>query len=601
MKLIPLYDLQQEINRLFIAGSKFAKNDPRLQKQVAVFNKLGEKSPVFKKIADGIENLIQAESNDSSAKLLEISTLLYAVLYTQGETAEAEQTETELNPTLPLEDIFTGKSYLALKPLIVALANQKEGRMNDVKTAFEDGQFKDFRTYHLANIALADRYAELADYFENTVIPSIGQPILPFILNSFNYEGKTDDVRRFRILAKFGYPKLSGMVDEIFAGKSIPLQVEAVKTLGKNPDNEELLVKFSGDKQKPIRVAAYETLANLNKESAQQTLVDLFIANKKKSDTSELSEVLKINLPNKFIPILLDKAKNDFEKCIESNKSADIKVINTGFDNLRISMNPLVNNADEDILTFYKDVFSNKKYKELVKVVESKSNYNSSTGLIVASVADSLENMNEGVECLKFLTENTSDDAFLYSYFRASVKYGADKKSVYDYFSKHAEKLLKGTTFAEAFLDETGKLNKDNIDSQWTKLLGYRIPKMKEMQIDTIRIYVGLAGEKSKETQSLLLDIVKSSKQVNYYFNNIADLLIDSGYPKAVEVIFDTICSLAAKQYVYISNAEFLKKFPKEYAEKFRKFPDSVKTKTSYLTETFYAAADKIEEAHFTY
>jgi hypothetical protein len=206
--------------------------------------------------------------------------------------------------------------------------------------------------------------------------------------------------------------------------------------------------------------------------------------------------------------------------------------------------------------------------------------------------------MKEGLECLKFLTENTSDDTFLFSYFGASVKYGTDKKSVYDYFSKHTDKLLKGTTFAEAFLDENGKLNKDNIDSQWTKLLGQRLPKIKDIPIDTIKVYVGLAGEKSEEVQSLLFDIVKSNKKANYYFNYIADLLIDSGHPKAFEVIFDTICSVATKQYFYLHNAEFLNKFPKEYAEKFRKVPDSLKTKSSYYSDTFYDAAEQIENAH---
>ena len=51
----PLYDLQQELNRLFIAGSKFAKNDPRLQKHIPILKKLGEKAPVFNKLAQEVE------------------------------------------------------------------------------------------------------------------------------------------------------------------------------------------------------------------------------------------------------------------------------------------------------------------------------------------------------------------------------------------------------------------------------------------------------------------------------------------------------------------------------------------------------------------
>jgi hypothetical protein len=218
MKFVPLYDLQHEINRLFIAGSKFAKNDPRLQKQAAVFNKLGEKSPVFKKIAESIESLVKAETIDSSTKLLEVSMLLYAVLYTQGETVDAEQQEMKLTPTLSLKNIYTNKSYLALKSLIEALSLQKGGRLENVKAAVENEQFNDFRIYHLFDAALADRYTEFADYIETTVIPAIGAPMIPFIINGFSFEGRADDVRRFRILHRLDYHGIPGMVDEILTG-----------------------------------------------------------------------------------------------------------------------------------------------------------------------------------------------------------------------------------------------------------------------------------------------------------------------------------------------------------------------------------------------
>jgi hypothetical protein len=591
--------LQQEINRLFIAGSKFAQNDPRLQKQAAVFGKLGEKSPVFKKIADGIENLILAESNDSSAKLLEISTLLYAVLYTQGETVEAEQAETELNPTIPIENIFTNKSYLALKPLIEALNDQKEGRMHEVKTAFRDGLFNDFRTYHLTDAALADRYAELADYIENTIIPSIGQPVLPFILNGFSYEGKTDDVRRFRILTKLGYPKIAEMIDEIFAGKSVLLQAEAVKTLSGDPDNEELLVKFASDRQKPIRLAAYEALAILNTETAQQTLVDLFIANKKKSDMTELSQILKINLSNKFIPTLLDRAKNDFDQCLALDKSSEMKLITAGFENLAASVNTLVNNANEDILKFYENVFTNKKYKELIKIAESKAGSFALTGHIVETVIASLENMKEGLKCLKFLAENSSMDDFLYSCFKASVKYGVDKTTVFDQFSKHIDKLLEANMLAAAFLDENDKLNRDNIDSRWTKLVASKLNK-KNISRGNIQVYICLAGETSKESQSFLSGIISSYKSIDYDFSIFAKRLIESGYSNAFETIFNTILAMSKNQNPYLYVDDYLDKFPKEYAEKFRKLADVLRAKNSYYSSTFYAAADKIEEAHFS-
>ena len=78
MKLQPLYDLQQEITRLFVAGSKFAIGDPRLLKHVAVLNKLGEKAPVFKKLATDLEDLTKTDAQQSSEKLLSIFYIIYA-------------------------------------------------------------------------------------------------------------------------------------------------------------------------------------------------------------------------------------------------------------------------------------------------------------------------------------------------------------------------------------------------------------------------------------------------------------------------------------------------------------------------------------------
>ncbi|MDR0385128.1 MAG: HEAT repeat domain-containing protein [Prevotellaceae bacterium] len=296
MKFLPLYDLQQEINRLFVAGSKFAKNDPRLQKQAAIFNRLGENSPVLRKIADGIDALVNAESVDSADRLLEISTLLYSVLYTQGETFDTEQQESKLMPALPAGEIRTDKSYLALKPLVESLTLKKGNRLDDLQMAFENGQCNDFRIYPLLDAALTDSYSEFANYIETAVIPAIGKKMIPFLLNGFSYKGLTGDVRRFRLLNSMGYSGISEMVDSILKGESVQLQVEAIKTLGNDPKNEELLIKFAGDRKKAIRVAAYKAMAELSTETTLRVLFELFTSGKRKHDTRELGEALRMNV-----------------------------------------------------------------------------------------------------------------------------------------------------------------------------------------------------------------------------------------------------------------------------------------------------------------
>ncbi|MDR0757100.1 MAG: HEAT repeat domain-containing protein [Tannerella sp.] len=588
MKFLPLYDLQKEINRLFIAGSKFAKNDPRLQKQAAIFAKLGEKSPVFKKVAEGIENLVNAESLDSSTKLLEISTLLYSILYTQGETVDTEQKETELEPVLSLKDVNTNKSYLALKPLIEILTLQKVGRMLDMEKIFENGQFNDFRIYHLFDTALADNYTGFAEYIETTVIPAIGKPMIPFVINRFSFEGKPEDVRRFRILHKLGFQGIFEMADKVLTGESsVALQVEAVKVLGvkvATSENEELLIKFTGDKLKAIRLAAYEALANLNTETAQRILVELFISGKRKQDIQELGKVLKINLSDKFIPELLEKAKADYGKCLEYNKSSDWKSIIDAFDSLKTGIMPLLCNVNKDVIAFFKDMLTDKKYMMLTQIAESRANNSYPHRQIKEYVATSLENTKEGFECLIFLMTNAYCNEFLYSAFRASVKNKTDKKTIYEYFAKHFSKLLdyyqtstaNDDIVAEVFLDENGNTNTDYIDERWKKLFAGKFSKQKNIPFKLAKVYIGLLDEKSKELQSFLSTVVSSYTTINDSFDRLAELLIDSGHPEAFEIIFKAVSAMITKRQ-YIPCDELLTKFPKEYAAKFQKIGDKIK------------------------
>jgi hypothetical protein len=595
MKFRPLYDLQQEINRLFIAGSKFAKNDPRLQKHAAIFNNLGEKSPVFKKIAEGIESLLNAESQDSPARLLEVSTLLYAVLYTQGETADPDLQKTEPAPLLSLEHVFTNKSYQALKPLITALTQQGEGRIHDVKTAFKYEPLNDFRVYHLLDAALADRYTELADYIEKTVIPAIGAPVIPYIIKNFNCEGTADDVRRFRILCKLNYPGIPEIVDRILAGKSIPLQTEAVKTLGNNPEHEELLTKFVGDRYKSIRLAAYEALGALKTESAERTLVDLFISGKRKSDIAELGVFLRIKLSDKFVPALFEKAKADYRTCIALDKNADIKITVNAFETFNSSIDTLFNNADRDVMEFYKEVFTNKTYIELALSIRKKMGSCFVSEKIADSAAMNLETAKEGLEYLKFLTEKSPFDEFLYAYFRASVRNKADKKNVFNYFSKHVDKLMERNLFADIFLDGDSKLISNDIDDRWKKLFIDKFAKRKNMYVsfENTRVYIELMGEKSKELQSFLATVVKYSAHMNYSFYTFADLLIDSGHPKAFEIIFDAINSMVKTGFVPDEENPIFSKFPKQYATKFKDAGD--KGKAPRVTDACYCIAKIID------
>ena len=176
---------------------------------------------MFNKLAQEIEVLLQIETQYSAEKLLNVSTLLYSVLYTQGVTTLPEAKRQEYQPNIALADVNTNYSYLQLKPVLQALTESKSGRLDILKDAFERGVFKDSRTYGYLNIALGDKYTELGDYVEETLIPSCGQAMIPFLLSEFRLEDKVANLRRFRLLNRLGYD-LTTWIESIFA-ENLPL------------------------------------------------------------------------------------------------------------------------------------------------------------------------------------------------------------------------------------------------------------------------------------------------------------------------------------------------------------------------------------------
>src|SRR5712671_5760871 len=86
MSLALIEESAREVRRLAIAGSPLAVGDFRLKKLIPALEQAGAKAPVFAQVAKGIGDLVNGKEADSAATLLSLSTLLNAILYTQGQT-----------------------------------------------------------------------------------------------------------------------------------------------------------------------------------------------------------------------------------------------------------------------------------------------------------------------------------------------------------------------------------------------------------------------------------------------------------------------------------------------------------------------------------
>ena len=86
MSMQTLTQVYDEMRRLAIAGSAVAPGDFRLKKLVASLEQAGAKAPVFAKVAETAKGVVESHEKTAAARLLDLATLVNAILYTQGET-----------------------------------------------------------------------------------------------------------------------------------------------------------------------------------------------------------------------------------------------------------------------------------------------------------------------------------------------------------------------------------------------------------------------------------------------------------------------------------------------------------------------------------
>jgi hypothetical protein len=198
MSIPVLTQVYDEVRRLSIAGSVVAAGDFRLKKLVPPLEQAGQKAPVFAKVAQAVGKLVESNEKASAEALLDLSTLINAILYTQGETGQAGT----LQPieTTDLGQQATQASARVLKPLLEALSTTGSGRLEIIRDAHERGAFRDLRLVKPALGALDDAYPEIGDFVAEKVLPLYGKAILPELRAKFDQKGRAGHVRRLTLM-----------------------------------------------------------------------------------------------------------------------------------------------------------------------------------------------------------------------------------------------------------------------------------------------------------------------------------------------------------------------------------------------------------------
>ena len=594
----PLYDLQQELNRLFIAGSKFAKNDPRLQKYIPILKKLGEKAPVFNKLAQEVEALLQVESQQSAEKLLNVSTLLYSVLYTQGVTIQAEATKALQEPNVSIADVNTTYSYLQLKPVLQALTQSNSGRLEVLKDAFKRGIFKDSRTFGYLSYALADKYTELADYVLQTIIPTCGQAMLPFLLSDFRLEDKTENVRRLRLLYQLKYTEMDNLTDKIFSESLPNLQAEAISIIAEKKDTqtEDFIMSLTGDKNKLVREASYKALAILGTQRSIDKLLALYETNKAKGNAKALAEAISLlAIPSHYQPFL-KKVYEQFNILLSIEKTDNNAAVTNAFERFAIDLDILENKDCNEVYEFLSELLQSQKFNTLRKNL-FKNTYDPIPMKIVAILnsfeADKVVAFYDKHK--QYLTFNSGyNDLWINFFWRAFNNDNFSKEQLFDTFSTTLGKSLATGSMLEAFSGTNGyytytirkcsEVRVDRIDPRWIPVFYSFLRSLKKLHnnyaLNTFIILDALEKDGKSLDEWLLKALSETFSEDTIWLYR---LILKRNLPNKYELVYHSLEKMKAGNAYYflynLSDTDFWKQFPKEYAQKFRLLAEKNKLK----------------------
>jgi len=277
MSLALIEESAREVRRLAIAGSPLAVGDFRLKKLIPPLEQAGAKVPVFAQVAKAIANVINGSETESAANLLSLSALLNAILYTQGQTGtDGAYRELETFPTNCSSTRITART---LKPLIAALTTSGAGRFEIIKEAAERGAFADLRLIQPALTALEDTYPELADLVAEKILPTYGPGLIPLLKQKLDLKGKKGDARRLRALHQLDPAATIELCKTAFEEGSVEPRVAAIACLGQHEDCIPLVLGQADSKNKVVRAAALEALAQHDRPEILKLFTELIKGN----------------------------------------------------------------------------------------------------------------------------------------------------------------------------------------------------------------------------------------------------------------------------------------------------------------------------------
>ncbi len=541
MSIAVLTQVYDETRRLAIAGSAVASGDFRLKKLIAPLEQAGAKAPVFAKAAQAVRGVVDSTEKTSAQSLMELSTLVNAVLYTQGETGLAGDFSaletTDLCPQTPQATART------LKPLLEALTTKGSGRLEIIKEAHSRGAFRDLRLVQSALGALNDAYPEVAEFVAREVLPMYGNSILPQLKSAFTVDGNQSDSRRLALMHRLDPAGTREIVKQALESGSKELRIAAIECLGSEPEDLQFLLEQSSAKAKDLRAAALKALAALDSDDAVAVLQKALTG----SDIALVTEPLQQNRNPKLLKFILNEAQQEVDNLFQLD---DVKTIAKSFDRLNALLTSLINRKEKSIEPFLLKCFSRREEllqskvenlgKEVIRLVAMLLADISPKGLQILVQAH--PTLNADLLDIAFMAACVSlKPAEVYVEFSPYLIAAKDKKN-------KAKKAIveKGEVIANAIADE-GRWFRGY---DWDKPAPDWDPRWLEVAVTTkdLNLVHELARPGSPAAIAFLLEDFEARFNKRQYLNDVVEVswaLVRCQYPGITELFIKVLTKFA--------------------------------------------------------
>ncbi|MFF2888342.1 HEAT repeat domain-containing protein [Paenibacillus sp. NPDC057967] len=578
-----LLNLQQEVRRLFVAGSALAEGDLRISKLVPSLRRIGESAPVFNRLADAAEGLLSAPRADSPAKLLELSTLLSAILHTQGKTDVQGTPQPVESEGLLLP---TDLTYRRLHPLLTALTTKGQGRLEQLRQSYEDRSFLDLRVIPAICGALDDVYAEIPEFVQEKMIPEIGLPAVPALRTGLNLQGGKGDARRLKLLYRLQGELVLELVKEAGNSGAFELKVAAIELLGGYPDQEEFLLEQSAEKRKEVRQAAFFALARLGSPRAIDRLLE---AAKSKGGELVIDPIKACDELLLHKRILIE-ADEELSRCLELEGKERVTAIGQLYTYIRC-------------LEGHGEQLAAEALPLVKRLLHTEAFIQADTEAVQETAADLLLELNsEEADAFGIELHTRYKRKFIAYSFRAAYR-RLSPSELYDRYApdlkgrsasaKSLQNALQSIVHEQLYEDgeRIYAVSSSAWDARWVHLFA-------EQDMTELVCYFA-QGEDRAITSYLTSKLEERARINDYQTLNVLTTLFRVGYKKAPELLMELLRSQGQRMFYYmdIRLQRMIASLPKSYAPELRIIAeglayDSVKQLMIELIEALEAAPD---------